>query len=189
MNEAMLLWINQSWQAPWLDVLFTWLSDKETFSFPLILLMVVIFGLRWGKTGWLLGVLMILVASTGDLLGSYLKSVFAEPRPCLNYWEFIRMPHAETTQCLTSQSGMPSNHALNFFATFSFLSFFIQRIKFILFSITICFSVAISRIYLGEHFPSQVLAGSVIGLMYGLTVAFAFSQMLPRFLSRISRFE
>lgn len=182
MNENILLWINQSWQTPFLDVFFTWLSDKNTFSFPLIIILIIVFGLRWGKTGWYLGILMILVAATGDLLGNFLKNVFAEPRPCLEYWSMIRMPHAESTRCLTSDSGMPSNHALNFFSTFTFLACIIRNHIFTVISIILCTLVAISRIYLGEHFPAQVIAGSAIGILYGLIIAAACYKLIPDFL-------
>jgi len=171
MNESLLLWINQGWHTPQLDIFFTWLSEKSTFSFPLLALIILILGFRYGKSGWVLGFLMLLVAGTGDLLGSFLKSTFAHPRPCLEYWEQIRMPYTESVRCMSSESGMPSNHALNFFATFSFLSFFMRHHIFIIFSIILCTFVGISRIYLGQHFPTQVLSGALIGTVYGLAIA------------------
>ena len=187
MNESLLLWINQGCHTPELDVLFSWVSEKNTFSFPLLGIIILFLGFRYGKSGWLLGFLMLLVVGTGDLLGNFLKSVFAQPRPCLELWELIRMPHAESTRCMSSESGMPSNHALNFFATFSFLSFFIRRHTITILSIVLCTLVALSRVYLGEHFPSQVISGALIGIAYGLTIALVcrhyFSKMLDNPLS------
>ena len=171
MNESLLLWVNQGWQNPQLDVLFIWLSAKNSFSFPLMGLIILFLGLKYGKTGWYLGLAMVIVAGTGDLIGNILKSLFSHPRPCLEYWEQIRMPRAESTRCLTSESGMPSNHSLNFFATFSFLAFFVRRHTFTIASIVLCSLVAISRVYLGEHFPAQILVGAMIGIFYGLTFA------------------
>lgn len=171
MNETLLLWVNQSWHTPALDVFFKWLSAKNTFSFPLLLIIIIALGLKFKKAGWLLGLLMILVAATGDLFGNFLKSVFAQARPCLEYWDVIRMPRAESTRCLSSETGMPSNHALNFFATFSFLSFYVRRHSIIISSIILCSLVAISRVYLGEHFPSQIAVGSLLGIIYGLSIA------------------
>lgn len=171
MDESLLLWVNQGWHTPQLDLFFSWISEKNTFSFPLLALIICFIGLRFGRSGWILGFAMLLVAATGDLLGNVLKSLFAQARPCLEYWEFIRMPHADSTRCMTSESGMPSNHALNFFATFSFLSYFVARHSVTVFSIILCSLVAVSRVYLGEHFPSQVVSGTVIGTIYGLTIA------------------
>ena len=171
MNESLLLWINQGWQGPQLDALFIWLSAKKTFSFPLMALIIIFLGLKFGKSGWFLGLAMILVAATGDLFGNILKSLFAHPRPCLEYWDMIRMPRAESTRCMTSDTGMPSNHSLNFFATFSFLAFFVRRHTFTAISIVLCCLVALSRVYLGEHFPTQIAAGAIIGISYGLFFA------------------
>ena len=176
MDESLLLWINQSWQHPMLDVFFEWVSAKNSFSFPLLLIILVFLGLRFKQPGWYLGLSLILVAASGDLVGNILKSLFAQARPCLDYWEVIRMPHAETTRCLQSTSGMPSNHALNFFATFTFLSFFVRNHRITLTSIVLCLFVALSRVYLGEHFPSQVLSGAIIGIIYGLSIALIFNK-------------
>lgn len=183
MNESLLLWINQGWHTPPLDVFFTWVSEKNTFSFPLIGLIILFLGFRFGKSGWMLGFAMLLVAGTSDLLGNVLKSIFAQARPCLEYWDVIRMPHAESTRCMSSESGMPSNHALNFFSTFIFLSFFVQRHIFTISSIVLCTLVAISRIYLGEHFPSQVISGALIGSVYGLAVALICNRLFHKQLS------
>jgi len=171
MNESLLLWINQGWQSPQLDMLFIWLSAKATFSFPLMLIIIVFLGVRFGRPGWFLGLGMIIVAASGDLFGNLLKSIFAQPRPCLEYWDVIRMPRAESTRCMSSDNGMPSNHALNFFATFSFLAFFVRRHSFTIAVVVLSSLVALSRVYLGEHFPSQIAAGSGIGIVYGLTLA------------------
>jgi len=185
MDENLLLLINQQWHSPLLDTFFAWVSEKNTFSFPLLLAIILGLGWRWGKTGWILGLMMIIVAATSDLLGNTLKSLFAQPRPCLHLWDQIRMPHAESTRCMTSTSGMPSNHALNFFATFSFLSFILQRHTFTLITMTVCVLVALSRVYLGEHFPSQAISGAIIGAGYGLLLAklvkHYFNHLLPKF--------
>jgi len=171
MNESLLLWINQGWQSPQLDVLFIWLSAKKTFSFPLLASIILFLGWRYGKPGWWLGLAMILVAASGDLLGNILKSLFAHPRPCLEYWDQVRMPRASSSRCMSSESGMPSNHALNFFATFTFLAFFVRRHSFTIAVIVLSSLVAISRVYLGEHFPAQVITGAGIGILYGLLIA------------------
>ncbi len=176
MNESLLLWVNQGWQNPQLDLFFIWLSAKAGFSFPLLAFIILFLGLKFGKNGWFLGLAMILVAATGDLFGNFLKSLFAQPRPCLEFWDVIRMPRAESTRCMSSETGMPSNHSLNFFATFTFLAFFVRRHTFTIAAIVLCSLVAISRVYLGEHFPTQIAAGALIGLAYGLVTAMLYKR-------------
>jgi undecaprenyl-diphosphatase len=66
--------------------------------------------------------------------------------------------------------GFVSSHASNCFAVFAFVSLFFAR-KWI----TICMLiwaivVAYSRIYLGVHYPGDVLGGAVIGLFIGLLI-------------------
>ncbi len=183
LNETILLWVNQGWANSIFDAFFYWISEKYTFSFPLLALIWITLGLKFGKKGWLLGGLMILVTATGDAVGNALKHYFQHPRPCLLLSDVIRMHYSESTQCLTSTTGMPSNHALNFFATFCFISFFIRVRWVIICSILLSTLVAISRVYLAQHYPAQILAGTVIGCIYGLSIAylcrFYFKKHLP----------
>jgi len=177
MNENILLWINQGWAHPWLDIFFSWISAKATFSFPLLALIWLVLGYKFGRNGWLLGFLVILTAALGDAIGNILKHTIQHPRPCLEFYDVIRMPYKDDPRCLSSETGMPSNHALNFFATFCFLSFFIRTKSVIIASLILATLVAISRVYLAQHFPSQVLAGALIGICIGLSLAF-FSRYL-----------
>jgi len=182
-NEQLLIWVNQGWANPVFDLFFYWISEKYTFSFPLLLIIWSTLGLKLGKKGWLLGGLMILVTAAGDAFGNMLKHYFEHPRPCLEMFEHIRMHYKESTQCVSSATGMPSNHALNFFATFCFLSFFIRLPWVIITSISLSVLVAISRVYLAHHFPAQILAGTIIGCVYGLSAAWLchhyFKDRLP----------
>jgi len=170
-NESLLVWINQDLSNPLFDVFFTWLSMKAGFSLPLILLIILYIGKRYGKQGWIFGGLIIILTIFTDLIGNTLKDLFQHARPCLEMYDLIRAPFSENTQCETSTSGMPSNHAMNFFSVFTFISFFFPYRKVIISSFGIAALVAISRVYLGDHFPSQILVGSAIGMALGLGFA------------------
>ena len=106
-----------------------------------------------------------------DIVGSYLKSVFLQARPCFELYDYIRVEGVEGYRCASSESGMPSNHAINFFATFSFICFFFRYKTVIIASVALATLVSLSRIYLGMHYPSQVLVGGTIGLILGLSCA------------------
>ena len=59
---------------------------------------------------------------------------------------------------------MPSNHAANIFAFAVILSYFYEKAKFPVFSLA--FMVAFSRIYVGVHYPGDVIVGAILG--YGI---------------------
>jgi 3-deoxy-D-manno-octulosonic-acid transferase len=62
---------------------------------------------------------------------------------------------------------MPSNHALNFFLAASFLGVVLRSWKWGITFGLIAFTVALSRVYLGVHYPSQVLVGAIVGSLLG----------------------
>ncbi len=67
-----------------------------------------------------------------------------------------------------------SNHAANSFAVAVVLSFFIPRFKMLFFLIAL--AVAYSRVYVGVHFPLDVICGAIVGVLAGkLAIWISFS--------------
>lgn len=168
MDERWLLWINQGWAHPFWDGLFWWVSERIWFSYPLAAIFLYFSVRRCGPAGARLFLVMALTIGAGDLLGNQLKGWFAEPRPCYVMHEQMRsVGHSEPRQCGPSATGMPSNHALNFFAAATFIALMTPWRGWHLLLFAVAVLVGLSRIYLGKHFPSQVLAGALIGAMVG----------------------
>lgn len=101
----------------------------------------------------------------GMLLSPLLKGIFDRPRPDLIL---------EGSYALNAS--FPSGHALLSAATYLTLGALLAQIQtrfrlkafFILVSVLIMFIVGFSRLYLGVHWPSDVLAGWTIGSMWAL---------------------
>lgn len=184
MDSALLIWINNGWSHPLLNNLFSWLSDPLYFSMPLLVLTG--FWLVWrfrldGLWSWLI---LILVIGCGDSLGGLLKSLFSHPRPEAIMCELIIRPGLMDTPCGNSLNGFPSNHALNFFLTATFLAISVRRMWLSISFYAIAVLVGLSRIYLGKHFPYQVAAGAATGTLLGVTFTLIALQYLP-FMKRI----
>ncbi len=168
LDERLLLLINQGGAHPWLDIVMPWVSAKAGFSFPLLLAIVFYLGWRHGRDGWWAGLALLALVALGDLLGNLFKHWLGQSRPCLDMAEFLRFPGGGPfPPCEQSRTGMPSNHALNFFAVLAYLRFVWRGHPLWLLMLVIAFAVAWSRIYLGQHYPSQVAAGAVLGLVIG----------------------
>ena len=70
-----------------------------------------------------------------------------------------------------SRNSMPSSHAANWFAATMVLFLFYR--KSLWFMLPLALAVSFSRVYNGVHYPSDVLAGAIIGAGYAVAAAVA----------------
>ena len=161
------------------DIFFTvWLSEYKffesffqiistrLFSFSLLFLFSIYFFLK--NKSWVF-IFIILAILIGDFLGASLKEILSEERPCFgSNGEFLVSQGILESLCGSQKTGMPSNHALNFFL-FTSLFFLIERNLLITsFLILISILVGLSRVFLIKHFLSQVIIGTALGLIFGI---------------------
>lgn len=114
-------------------------------------------------------VCIALVITAGDVLGEYLKEIFARMRPCKLY-DFVR----NVGGCGPS-FGMPSNHALNSAAAAAFFQVMLPRTGWI--SWPVVAVIGFSRVYTGSHYVTDVLVGWAIGAVLGLTAAYLLHRL------------
>ncbi|MBN2878529.1 MAG: phosphatase PAP2 family protein [Clostridia bacterium] len=98
--------------------------------------------------------LTLLVPFSG-LMASALKLVFHMPRP----------RHIAEGITVIDGYGMPSGHALSAVAFWSYTSHTLKKRFMWVISILMILGIGISRIYRDSHFPSQVLAGFLLGTL------------------------
>jgi undecaprenyl-diphosphatase len=122
-------------------------------------------GYLWLRHQRKLAVFIAASVSVGSLLNTVLKEIIVRPRPDI-------VPHA-TDAALSS---FPSGHAMMSTVVFLTLGALLslstenRRIKYyILFwSIFLPLIVGISRIYLGVHWPTDIIAGWIAGAIWSL---------------------
>ena len=132
------------------------------------------------KFFWIFAAWLVTVGIT-DFSANFLKSYFLDFRPCFSDYSYLLDSKGHLlNQCSASLTGMPSNHSANFFAgaLFLLIVFKINRYS-LIFLLVSCF-VALSRIYLGKHFPYQVLAGVSYGSFLGLLGGYLYLKILSR---------
>lgn len=115
---------------------------------------------RQRRTMWL----VILAPLTGALLSACLKLLFARPRP-----DFV--PHA-----VTMTQSFPSGHSMLSAVVYLSLGALLaqsapnRRSKAYFLNVALCITILVgfSRIYLGVHYPTDVLAGWTVGLVWAV---------------------
>lgn len=160
---SVLYFINNTIANPIFDNFFIFITNVKNWYLVYILLwLLLIFkGGRLGKIA-AAGIVLLIVASD-QLSSQFLKNIFDRIRPC-NALEDINV----LVHCSRSFS-FPSSHAVNNFAVAFYFYRLYPKLKWILF--TVAFLVALSRPYVGVHYPSDILAGAFIGMFVGFIFA------------------
>ena len=138
---------NAAWLIPVMR-LFTFMGNEEFY----LLIAPALFWCIQPDLGLRLGIYLMMSAS----LNSIVKILLHTPRP---YWYDDRI-RALTTE---TSFGMPSGHAQNSVVVWGAIANYIGRWWGWLLAIVIILMIGISRIFLGVHFPVDVLMGWAIG--------------------------
>jgi len=77
------------------------------------------------------------------------------------------LPYGVSPTALDGWSSFPSDHAVLFFALSAGLLFISRKVGVIALAYTTLF-IAFPRIYLGMHYPTDIIAGAVIGIIIAL---------------------
>ena len=112
-------------------------------------------GMVWCVDAWL-GLRMGLVLLTSASFNSLLKVLVGWPRP---YWVSERV----TAYAFESSYGLPSGHAQNSMALWGRMALGLRRKGWVIGLGLLIILISLSRLYLAVHFPSDVLAGWLVG--------------------------
>ncbi|MGI8965848.1 MAG: phosphatase PAP2 family protein, partial [Limisphaerales bacterium] len=158
LDIAIFRLINDSLNNPLFDRLMPLLSDNALFAPGLILISIALFW-KGGARGRLCVVFAVLAVALGDsLICNTIKQAVNRPRP------FNFLADARVLIGRGGSGSLPSSHAANWFAaTMIVLIFYRRSWRFML---PVALLVSFSRVYNGVHFPSDVLAGAILGAGY-----------------------
>jgi undecaprenyl-diphosphatase len=178
LDTALFLKIHRGLSNDFFDVLMPILRNR--FFWTPLYLFIIIYCIRTYKK---IGIYMIggalLTFALGDLTASrIIKPNVNRTRPCNEVSLTSEIIHR--VPCGSGQS-FPSAHATNHFAiAVYFILLFYKRWKAIL-PIGIAWAAAISfaQIYVGVHYPIDVLCGAILGVGIGFLGAFIYQKIKP----------
>lgn len=170
--------INQQLSHPFLDAIFPWWRETITWTpLYLFLLIFVIANAKKSSLPWIIMALITILLSD-QISSSIIKPIFARLRPC-NETELAGSVRLLLDGCGAGYS-FTSSHATNHFAIAVFLMITLQNwLKgygwiFLLWAIT----VAYGQVYVGVHYPLDILGGALLGSGIGFFTARLYTQRI-----------
>ena len=163
-------------RAGWLNPVFEGLSYAGKLGLLWIVIALVLSAVyrRWGMFA-----LTVIAVALSDWSATGLKALIERPRPPLRY------PEPKTLVPVPHDASFPSGHAATSFAAATMLSFAFPRLAPFLF--VLAAAVAFSRVYVGVHYPLDVIAGAILGVLIAKAFRLLVQQRLTRAVSSTTK--
>jgi undecaprenyl-diphosphatase len=177
-DKALFLFINKQHTNAFFDWLMPILRESKTWI-PLYILLLAFASFKLKKKVWIWILSAAATILLSDQISSHIiKPFFARPRPCADI-DFAPQVRLLLDHCSGGFS-FTSSHACNHFGIALFmmttLSAYLKNWKyaFLFWAVIICYA----QVYVGVHYPLDVLFGAVLGILIGkLTGSFCLQKI------------
>ena len=168
-DTALFLWINHGTVNIVLDVVMPLITSVKNWYIVYILGFILLI-VRHGTQGRICTAMLCLSVLITDPLNSRIvKPYFNRVRPSTSVTD---------SRVLVPDNGgksFPSTHATNNFAAAFILSFFYPKRKHLWYFVASM--IAFSRVYVGVHYPGDVIAGAIEGVIIAFLLTLAFQKI------------
>ena len=166
-DKALFSNINGKWTNPLFDNIMPWVRTSNNWV-PLYIVLLALIIYRWKKNAWKWVLLAAInVGLTDQISSSIFKPLFHRLRPCADpeimYQSRLLLDHCSGGFSFTS------SHAANHFGIAIFIVITLQpilknyRFLFLIWAALIAYA----QVYVGVHYPMDILFGSMIGVIVG----------------------
>ena len=158
-DKKIFTFFNSSIANPVFDIFFPIITNQDIWIIP-ILLGIIILSIKGGTKGRIASIVLII----GVILADYSSAQIIKP-----YFQRLRPSHDILDQIRLlvpkgGRYGFVSSHAANMYVSATILGYFYSKQKRLFF--TIASLVVFSRVYVGVHYPADIVFGGLLG--YGL---------------------
>lgn len=161
-DESVFFFFNKTIANSVFDGIFPFITESDHWLLFYLATFVWLFW-KGGKVGRICAVALILAVALNDaVVTKFLKEFFERERPC-RALDGVRI----LVGCGPGKS-FPSAHASNNFAAAYVFSNYFPKITILFYAIAAL--MAFSRVYVGVHYPADVVGGAVVGMVVGFVV-------------------
>lgn len=164
----------------WFFIVFTYIGDG--FFCIAIGILLLLFKKKY------LSLMILSSYLLSGLIAQVLKYFILEARPAV-FLEKIKYDYFITDVTLHNYHSFPSGHSASAFALAAILSFSVKNKNYSLLFLAGAILVGYSRIYLGQHFIDDVLAGSVVGIISAIFCWLFFDKLFYNLLNRKTKMK
>jgi len=175
-DKKLFVLLNSKWTNPFFDTVLPYFRDS-VFWAPLYLFLLVFIAVNYGKKGWWWSLAFICTIAIADMVSSRgFKIAFERLRPCQDpfFFDQVRL----LLKGCSGSFSFTSSHAANHFgmATFIFVTLRSSFKKWVWIAYLWAFLVGYAQVYVGVHYPFDVLGGAVIGVAFGWLLGTFFNK-------------
>jgi len=181
LDENLFLFLN-AFHNQFFDQLM-WLFSEKLFWVPLYIWFLWMLYQRFPKHFWTVLVAVTLMIVVSDQLCNLAKESIMRLRPS-------QEPHLQKLIHIVNEYrggmyGFYSGHASNAFAVAFFIIIILAGKRKYIIPVSLSYAIltAYSRVYLGVHYPGDILTGALMGTFLGLGFAMAHEKLRSRFIS------
>ncbi len=168
-DRSVFLFFNKTLANSFFDTIFPIITEPRNWLIVGLIVMI-FFIFKEKKKAIGIIALVLVAAALSDLIAyRILKPLFSRLRPC--HPEFFIEGGRFLIGMKTSFS-FPSNHAMNMFTAATVLSYFYQKYSGYFFGFAAL--IGFSRIYVGVHYPLDIIGGAVFGIILGSGVYWSY---------------
>ena len=168
--------INGQWTNSFFDFIFLFFRESY-FWMPLYLFLFVFVAINFKRNWWWWIILFLCTVALTDMIGTRVfKHVVERLRPCRDP-AFASSVRLLLKECAGGYSFI-SNHAANHFGLATFFYFTLRHYipKWSWIAYAWAFLICYAQIYVGIHYPFDVICGALLGILFGSFMAMFFNR-------------
>lgn len=173
-DRWLMIKINHDWSNSFFDSIFPFWRHSDTWiPLYLFLFLFMIMNFGWRSLPWML-LLAVTAGICDQVSSSFLKDFFDRTRPCSD-GSLVGHIRFLLNRCPTSGS-FTSSHAVNHFGAAMFIYITMKDVfkkaglLFFVWAGSICYG----QVYVGVHYPFDVICGGILGCGIGYAMALIF---------------